>query len=59
MAKTYIPTLVYMLRRVCVYISRYGDVLRRYLTPEQQGYLDIIMETCTALTASIDDDPNP
>lgn len=52
-AKTYLPTLVRMLRRLCVYIVRWGPQLRANLTPTGRDLLDTIMATCEALIEDI------
>lgn len=58
--RTYIPTLIYLLRRICKYIVKYGPVLNAHLTETQRGYLDEIMAACTALTDDLGELPvNP
>lgn len=52
--KTFIPTLVLILHRVCTYIVRWNTQLRRYLTPEQEALLDAVYLACQAFTNSID-----
>lgn len=59
-SRTYVPTLIRMLRKLCLYITRYAPVLRGHLTGPQQALLDEVMAACTALTESIGELPvNP
>lgn len=52
--KTFIPTLLLILHRACVYIVRWNDQLRRYLTPEQEILMDAVYTACKAFTDAVD-----
>lgn len=54
--RTYVPTLVYWLHRVCVYITRYRAQLRAFLTDDQEILLDAVLAACEAFTAAV---PHP
>jgi len=45
-AKTYIPKLVYLLRAICIYISKYRLALDHHFTPEQKEKLQPILDAC-------------
>lgn len=49
MARTYIPTLIRFLRRVCVYVARYRDTLVEYLPDGGAAALDAVIIACEAL----------
>lgn len=46
MAKTFIPTLVYMLRRVCVYISKYRSTIIAVAPEGAENALNGIIAAC-------------
>jgi hypothetical protein len=46
MAKTFIPTLVYMLKRVCVYIARYRSTIIAFAPPTAENALNGIIAAC-------------
>jgi hypothetical protein len=46
MAKTYIPTLVRILRRVCIYITKYRQTIEEYTPTGGKAALDGIMTAC-------------
>ena len=51
--RTYIPTLVALLHRACVYVARYQAILNTFLTPTQQGYLAAVVTACNTFTNSV------
>jgi hypothetical protein len=46
MAKTFVPTLVYYLRRVCVYIARYRTTIVKSLPEGAENALSGILIAC-------------
>lgn len=48
-SRTYIPQLVRFLRRVCVYIARYRDVLVEHLPTGGAAALDAVLVACSTL----------
>lgn len=54
MGRTFIPRLIYLIRLVCVYITRYRQQLNENLPPTALPYLDEIMAACDALIAEVD-----
>jgi hypothetical protein len=54
MGRTFIPRLIYLIRVVCVYITRYRQQLNENLPPAAIPYLDEIMNACEALIAEVD-----
>lgn len=52
--KTYIPTLVRVLRRVCVYITKYRVVLEQFLPTGGKAALDGIVTACEVFMDIVD-----
>lgn len=52
--KTFIPTLIATLHRVCVYIVRYRDTIAQFLTPAQLVLLDAVYTACRAFTDAVE-----
>jgi hypothetical protein len=46
MAKSYVPTLVRLLRHVCLYITKHQAVINNYLTSTQQTDLNTLATIC-------------
>lgn len=57
--KTYIPFLVALLRRACVYITKYKTVLVRYLPEGGEAALDAIVLACDVFMALVPDNTAP
>lgn len=53
-AKTYLPTLLKILTRVCDYIIKYRKVISENLPEGGDVLLDGVIVACQALTAVID-----
>lgn len=47
-SRTYIPTLVRILRGVCIYITKYRATLEEHLNTEQKEKLALLMVACEA-----------
>lgn len=56
--KTYVPTLVWLLHRVCVYIARYRSVIVEYLPEGGSAALDAVLLACEAFMALVPDHSN-
>jgi len=52
--KTYLPTLVRILARLCQYIIRYRATIVEYLPEGQESKLTAVLVACEALLAVID-----
>ena len=46
MAKTFIPTLVYMLKRICVYIAKYRATIIEFAPSGAEAALTGIITAC-------------
>jgi hypothetical protein len=46
MAKTFIPTLVYLLKRVCLYITKYRSTLVAFTPEGGEAALNGIIAAC-------------
>lgn len=55
-SKTYIPTLVRILRRACIYISNYRNTIISFLPEGGAAALDAIVLACDAFIALVPDD---
>jgi len=53
-AKTYLPTLLRILTRVCDYIIKYRKVISENLPSGSEPLLDAVIVACQALAAVID-----
>lgn len=54
MARTYLPTLLFLLQKVCEYITRYQDTIREYLdTDEKKAALDAVKLACDTFTVLV------
>lgn len=53
MAKTFIPTLLAILHRLCTYIIRYQRQLAVYMSPEQEDLLNAVLDACEDLVNSL------
>lgn len=53
-AKTYLPTLLKILTRVCEYIIKYRKVIQENLPEGSDALLTAVIVACEALTAVID-----
>lgn len=53
-SRTYLPTLVSMLRAVCRYIVRNRETLDRFLvTDDKRLLLDAVVVACDAFTSAV------
>ena len=53
-SRTYIPTLLMMLRALCRYIVRNRETLDKFLeTPEKRLLLDAVVVACDAFTSAV------
>lgn len=55
--KTFIPTLIYMLHRVCRYIVRYRDTIITHLPEGGAALLDAVYVACLAFTDAVEHTP--
>lgn len=51
-ARTYIPTLLKILERVCKFIARYQTQLNGHLTEPQQALLQNVVTACNIFVAA-------
>lgn len=51
MAKSYVPQLVRLLNRICVYIAKHQSTMNPYLTDQQQAALGSVVLACQAFGA--------
>jgi hypothetical protein len=59
MAKTFVPQLVRILRRVCNYIQKHHATLASTLTNDQMVYLDGLVTGCNNLFGTYDVNSQP
>lgn len=52
-ARTYLPTLLKILERVCKFVARYQSQINEHLTAPQQGYLANIVTACNVFVAAV------
>lgn len=61
--KTYVPTLIALLRTLCKYIVRYQNTLIAFGTDfgitDMEGKLAAVMVACEAITLEYDPNVNP
>lgn len=56
MAKTFVPTLLTIVHKLCVYISRYRMTIRENLPDEQaKDGFDVLADACTAFLDLMED----
>lgn len=48
MAKTFVPQLLAILKRLCNYVQKHHTTLALTLTSEQMTALDLMVSTCNA-----------
>lgn len=53
MARTYIPTLILLVKRICAYNGKWSAIIRNALPVGAQDLYDAFTEACTALNAEI------
>jgi len=51
--KSFIPTLIHLLKRVCRYLAKHRDVIVLYLTADQIVLLDAVQTACNAFTDAV------
>ena len=54
MARTYLPTLVAIVRELCVFITRYQETIRRNLGGEALTAFEAMHLACSAFLAAYD-----
>lgn len=60
MARTYLPTLIKLVRVLCLYITRNREKIRENLSPEQRAAFDALADACqTFLDLMGVIEPNP
>jgi hypothetical protein len=60
MARTYIPTLLNITKRLCVYITTYEVTIRKYLTTQdQEDALEALSLACSAFLILVEEDVQP
>jgi len=50
-AKSYVPQLIRMLNRLCVYVAKHQSTFNAYLTPAQQAAVQSVVSACQAFGA--------
>lgn len=55
-SKSYLPTLVFILRRACKYISKYRDTMIDFLPTGGQAALDAVVLACEAFIILVPDE---
>ena len=55
MAKTFLPSLVHLLHKLCMYIARYRAVIVTFLPEGGEVKLDAIVSACEAFMAIVPD----
>lgn len=58
-SKTYIPALVFILHKACVYIARYQHTLEEFLPEGGKAALDGIVLACDVFMALVPDNTQP
>lgn len=60
-SRTYIPSLVDTVRRMCVYIAKHGSIIRANLPPDAVAAFDALELACMAFNAFSEeiDPPSP
>lgn len=51
-ARTYIPTLLKILERVCKFVARYQSQINEHLTAPQQALLGNVVTACNVFVAA-------
>lgn len=57
--RTYLPTIVHLLHKLCVYIARYRMAIIQYLPEGGEAKLDAIVLACEAFMAIVPDNTLP
>lgn len=52
-ARTYLPTLRFLARGLCLFIRRYEDQIRGNLSAPNEVFLDAALAACGALDAAL------
>ena len=50
MARTYLPTLLFILDKLCNYIAKYRNTILSVIGSENEAKLDAVVTACHALT---------
>lgn len=53
-ARTFLPTLQFLLLRICRFIGKNRLVILEYLPPESEILLDAVLTACVALEEVVD-----
>ena len=59
MAKSYVPQLIRMLEKVCVYIVKHQNTMSPYLSTSQNAFLQSIVSGCQAAFGTVNEEPQP
>lgn len=57
--RTFVPTLIRMVKQLCVYMTRYGNIIRENLPPAAQEPFSELQAACSALLENVTIDVNP
>ena len=52
-ARTYIPTLLKILERVCKFVARYQSQINQHLSAPQQAQLQTVVTACNVFVAAV------
>ena len=52
MARTYLPTLIALVRRICIYTARYEDTIRANLAGTALVAYEALLAACTGFLAA-------
>lgn len=59
MPKSFVPQLVRLLERLCVYIVKHQNTMAQYLSPAQVTFLNSIVSGCQANFSSVNPNEQP
>lgn len=59
MARTYLPTLVWVARRLRVYCARYDETIRKNMSEEVEALYQVLLAALDALLAAIEIEIGP
>lgn len=57
--KTFVPHLLYLLHRVCVYIIRYRETIIQFIPEGGAALLDAVLLACQEFVDFVDHPANP
>lgn len=59
MARTFVPTLIDIVKRLCTYITRYSEQIRRNMPADWLPAFDALEIACHAFLAVVETPENP